>query len=100
MALLRSGQRLENVNRTHLVFTSGTLVVQKRMRGREGSPGRAGRGVGVAQDLLLAGGQVEGGQAQGLADPVAAVRVEEESHALRSEVPVAILGACGATTLP
>ncbi len=34
--------------------------------------------------------QVEGGQSETLADPVADVGVEEESHALRAEVAIAI----------
>ena len=55
------------------------------------SPGRArGR---VAQRLLLGGGEIEGCQSERLANPVAAVGVEEEGHPFRSEVAVAVFRA-------
>ena len=59
--------------------------------------GAAAEGVLAGHDGELAGlvaGEVEGGEAEGAADGVAGVRVEEERHALRAEVAVAVLGAC------
>lgn len=56
-------------------------------------PSWAGGGVWIGENFLFGWSQIEGCQAQWLADSVAAVRVEEEGHALCPQVAVAVFGA-------